>query len=179
MFFSHLKGPLEALLFVGGDPVPAARLASILEVNEEHIYMMVAEMQESMAADDRGLTIVEIAGGYQLCTKPSLSSLIEKMAEVQDRRLSAAAMETLAIIAFKQPVTRQEIESIRGIKADRIVHNLLERRLIKEVGRKDTTGRPILYATTGEFLSCFGLKSLEDLPSLAEFLPIDTEETSP
>ena len=173
-----MKGPLEALLFVGGDPVPAARLATILEVNEEHIYIMVPEMQERMAAEHRGLMIVEVAGGYQLCTKPSLSPLIEKMTEIQERRLSAAAMETLAIIAFKQPVTRQEIESIRGIKADRIVHNLLERRLIREVGRKDTTGRPILYATTGEFLSCFGLKSLEDLPSLADFLPIDDKDNS-
>ena len=178
MFFTHLKGPLEALLFASGDPVSATRLAEVLEMSEDHIHSMIAELQETMADSNRGLTVVEVAGGYQLCTKPYLASIVAKLAEIQDNRLSTAAMETLSIIAFKQPITRQEIESIRGVKADRVVHTLLDRRLIKEIGRKDTIGRPILFGTTDEFLRCFGLRSLQDLPSLSEYLGVE-EEPSP
>lgn len=176
MFFQHLKGPLEALLFASGDPVPASKLAQILEVPAGHVESMIAEMQQTMTADDRGLTIVTVAGGYQLCTKPQLAETVEKLAEIQDNRLSAAALETLAIIAFKQPITRQEMESIRGVKVDRVVHTLTERQLIKEIGRKDAIGRPILYGTTIEFLKCFGLKTLKDLPDLAGYLNVIEEQ---
>lgn len=176
MFFQHLKGPLEALLFASGDPVPGDRLAQILEVPVGHVESMIAEMQQAMTADERGLTIVAVAGGYQLCTKPQLADTVEKLAETQDNRLSSAALETLAIIAFKQPITRQEIESIRGVKVDRVVHTLMERQLIKEIGRKDAIGRPILYGTTTEFLKCFGLKTLKDLPDLAGYLNVIEEQ---
>lgn len=176
MFFQHLKGPLEALLFASGDPVPGDRLAQILEVPVGHVESMIAEMQQAMTADERGLTIVAVAGGYQLCTKPQLADTVEKLAEIQDNRLSSAALETLAIIAFKQPITRQEIESIRGVKVDRVVNTLTERQLIKEIGRKDAIGRPILYGTTTEFLKCFGLKTLKDLPDLAGYLNIMEEQ---
>lgn len=176
MFFQHLKGPLEALLFASGDPVPGDRLAQILEVPVGHVESMIAEMQQAMTADERGLTIVAVAGGYQLCTKPQLADTVEKLAEIQDNRLSSAALETLAIIAFKQPITRQEIESIRGVKVDRVVHTLTERQLIKEIGRKDAIGRPILYGTTTEFLKCFGLKTLKDLPDLAGYLNVMEEQ---
>jgi segregation and condensation protein B len=176
VFFQHLKGPLEALLFASGDPVPASKLAQILEVPEGHVESMIAEMQQTMTTDDRGLTIVTVAGGYQLCTKPQLAETVEKLAEIQDNRLSAAALETLAIIAFKQPITRQEMESIRGVKVDRVVHTLTERQLIKEIGRKDAIGRPILYGTTTEFLKCFGLKTLKDLPDLAGYLNVMEEQ---
>lgn len=171
MFFEHLQGPLEALLFASGDPVSASKLAEILEVKEDHIHSLIAELQKDMTASHRGLTIVEVAGGYQLSSKPELAGTVEKLAVVQDNRLSTAALETLSIIAFKQPITRQEIENIRGVKADRMIHNLLERRLIKELGRKDAIGRPILYGTTDEFLCCLGLRRIQDLPSLADFIP--------
>lgn len=176
MFFQHLKGPLEALLFATGDPVPGDRLARILEVPVGHVESMIAEMQQAMTADERGLTIVAVAGGYQLCTKPQLADTVEKLAENQDNRLSSAALETLAIIAFKQPITRQEIESIRGVKVDRVVNTLTERQLIKEIGRKEAIGRPILYGTTAEFLKCFGLKTLKDLPDLAGYLNVMEEQ---
>ena len=178
MFFEHLRCALEALLFASGDPVPAFRLAELLEISEDHVNSLIARMQEEMTDESRGLTIMEVAGGYQLCTKPALAPVVEKLASIQDSRLSAAAMETLSIIAFKQPVTRQEIESIRGVKADRLVHNLLERRLIKELGRKDTIGRPILYGTTTEFLICLGLKSLQDLPVLTGLVESTAEEST-
>jgi len=176
VFFQHLKGPLEALLFASGDPVPGDRLAQILEVPVSHVESMIAEMQQAMTADERGLTIVAVAGGYQLGTKPKFADTVEKLAEFQDNRLSSAALETLAIIAFKQPITRQEIESIRGVKVDRVVHTLTERQLIKEIGRKDAIGRPILYGTTTEFLKCFGLKTLKELPDLAGYLNVMEEQ---
>lgn len=170
MFYSHLKGHIEALLFASGDAITAAKIAQILNIPDEHVILLLEELVQEMADDNRGLTIVAVAGGYQLCTKPELAPIVEQLADSQGTRLSMAAMETLAIIAFKQPVTKQEIENIRGVKVDGIVNMLVERRLIKEIGRKEAIGRPILYGTTSEFLKCFGLKSLHDLPPLADFL---------
>ena len=107
-----------------------------------------------------------------MCAKPELASVVEKLAIHQDARLSPAALETLSIIAFKQPVTRQEVEYIRGVQSDGVINTLVERRMVKEVGRKDTIGRPILFGTTEEFLSCFGLNSLDELPTLPEPEPL-------
>lgn len=171
MFYQHLQGAIEALLFASGQPLPAAKIAQILDIHVDHVHALIGEMTDSMISEQRGLIIVEVAGGYQLCTKPSLVDIVSKLAEIQDSKLSAAALETLAIIAFKQPVTKQEIENIRGVKADRVITTLLDRALIKEVGRKEAIGRPILYGTTNEFLQCFGLKSLDDLPDIADLLP--------
>jgi segregation and condensation protein B len=175
MFYRHLQGALEALLFASGQPLPAIKMAEILNIDVDHVHSLIAEMNDAMSAEERGLTVVEVAGGYQLCTKPQHIETVSQLADVQDPKLSAAALETLAIVAFKQPVTKQEIEGIRGVKADRVVTTLLDRMLIKEVGRKETIGRPILYGTTNEFLQCFGLKSLDDLPDIASLLP-DTGE---
>lgn len=174
MFYNHLKGHIEALLFAGGKPMPAVRLAEILEVTQHHIELLIAQMNEEMTDSSRGLVISQVAGGYQLCTRPELATVVERLGQVQETRLSMAAMETLAIIAFKQPITKQEIESIRGVKVDSVVNLLVERQLIKEMGRKETIGRPILYGTTEEFLTCFGLSSLQELPDLAQF--ISTEQ---
>jgi segregation and condensation protein B len=170
MFYRHLKGHIEALLFANGNPVAADKLARILEIDTENVAALVAELKQDMAATDRGLTVLEVAGGYQLCTKPELAPVLEKLVEVQEARMSLAAMETLAIIAFKQPVTKQEIEHIRGVKVDGVVTTLAERGLIKEVGRKEAIGRPILYGTTDDFLKAFGLNTLNDLPDLADLL---------
>ncbi len=173
MFYNHLKGHIEALLFACGKPIPAGRLAEILEVTQQHIELLIAQMNEEMADGSRGLVISQVAGGYQLCTRPELATVVERLGQVQETRLSMAAMETLSIIAFKQPITKQEIESIRGVKVDSVVNLLVERQLIKEMGRKEAIGRPILYGTTEEFLSCFGLSSLEELPDLAQFIPTE------
>lgn len=171
MFYRHLQGPIEALLFASGHPLPADKIASLLNIHIDHIHTLIADMVSSMTAEERGLTIVEVAGGYQICTKPIYSEIVSKLAAVNESKLSAAALETLAIVAFKQPVTRQEIESIRGVNVDRVIATLLERMLIKEIGRKEAIGRPILYGTTVEFLQCFGLKSLDDLPDISSLLP--------
>lgn len=171
MFYRHLQGAIEALLFASGQPLPAEKIAAILNIHIDHVHALIAEMSEAMKPEERGLVIVEVGEGYQLCTKPILVDIVNKLAEVQDSKLSTAALETLAIVAFKQPVTKQEIEGIRGVKADRVITTLLERLLIKEIGRKEAIGRPILYGTTNEFLQCFGLRSLEDLPDISALLP--------
>jgi segregation and condensation protein B len=170
MFYAHLKKHLEALLFAAGEPISASELSQIVGIEKEHVNLLVAQLTQDMADEQRGLTILEVAGGYQMCTKPELSETIEKLAAVQETRLSPAALETIAIIAFKQPITKQEIEHIRGVKVDGVVNMLVDRRLIKEVGRKEAIGRPILYGTTEEFLKCFGLRNIKELPDLPELL---------
>lgn len=168
MFYANLKGHVEALLFINGDPVPAGQLAEILNVDKVNIEEIVAQLKEDMDTSERGLTIIKVAGGYQLCTKPELAAIVEKMAQVLDNKLSVPAMETLSIIAFKQPITKQEIENIRGVRVDRVLMKLIDRLLVKELGRKKVIGRPILYGTTEEFLKCFGLDNIEDLPLLPD-----------
>jgi segregation and condensation protein B len=168
MFYQHLKGPMEAMLFAAGDPMPPERLSELLDIPLEHVQSMLRELQADMEQPGRGLCLMQVAAGYQICTKPELAAVVEKLAAHQDPKLSPAAMETLSIIAFKQPVTRQEVEYIRGVQSDGVINTLIERRLIKEVGRKETIGRPILFGTTEEFLGCFGLNSLAELPALPE-----------
>lgn len=177
MFYEDLKSHVEAALFVSGDPVSPARLADLLAIDKMNVEELIAQLKEDMASPGRGLTIVKVAGGYQLCTKPELAPLLEKMAQVMESKLSAPALETLSIIAFKQPVTKQEVESIRGVRVDKVLTKLLERGLVREVGRKDVIGKPILYGTTDEFLKCFGLNSIEELPALPEVT--ETEENIP
>lgn len=171
MFYSHLKGHVEALLFASGEPLPVAKMAAILNVEPDNIIRLLEQLKEDYSDENRGLTLVEVAGGYQLCTKPELSEFVGKLAHIREAKLSAAALETVAVIAFKQPITKQEIEMIRGVKVDKPLATLIDRGLVKEIGRKETIGRPILYGTTEEFLQCFGLKSLADLPPLADLLP--------
>ena len=175
MFYEHLKGPMEAILFAAGDPVKPERLSELLDMPLEHVMAMLQQLQEEMEQSGRGISLIQVAGGFQLCTKPEYSQIVEKLAIHQDPRLSPAALETLSIIAFRQPVTRQDVEYIRGVQSDGVINTLIERRLIKEVGRKESLGRPILFGTTEEFLSCFGLTSLDELPVLPE---VASEETS-
>ena len=168
MFYQHLKGPMEAMLFAAGDPMPDERLSALLDIPIEHVQAMLLELKEDMEQPGRGLCLVQAAGGYQICTRPEFAAVVEKLAVHQDPKLSPAAMETLSIIAFRQPVTRQDVEYIRGVQSDGVINTLIERKLIKEVGRKETIGRPILFGTSEEFLSCFGLNSLDELPALPE-----------
>lgn len=170
MFYSHFKKHIEALLFASGNPISVKKIAQLIEVSEEHIELLIDQLIMEMTADDRGLMIVKVAAGYQLCTKPELSAVVKKLAQVQDAKLSLAAMETLSIVAFKQPITKLEIEHIRGVKVDKVLTKLLERQMIREIGRKEAIGRPIIYGTTDEFLKSFGLNGLQDLPPLVELL---------
>ena len=164
-------GTLEAVLFAAGDPVRLDALQKIFAKPPETLRRLAEKLKERLEERGSGLTLREVAGGYQLVTRPEYYDAIEKLTQVVDRRLTAPTMETLSIIAFKQPITKAEIEAIRGVRAEKALARLLEYELIAEVGRKQAIGRPILYGTTDRFLQLFGLKSLEDLPSL----PTDEE----
>ena len=164
-------GTLEAVLFAAGDPVRLDALQKIFAKPPETLRRLAEKLKERLEERGSGLTLREVAGGYQLVTRPEYYGAIEKLTQVVDRRLTAPTMETLSIIAFKQPITQAEIEAIRGVRAEKALARLLEYELIAEVGRKQAIGRPILYGTTDRFLQVFGLKSLEDLPSL----PTDEE----
>ncbi len=172
MFYDFLRGHVEALLFAAGEPLSKKRIADILQTETETIERLIALLEEDYRSKNRGLCIRHVAGGYQLVTKPDFDNLIRQLISQQELKLSSAAMETLAIVAFKQPVTRSEMEAIRGVKVDGVVNTLLETGLICEAGRKDSIGKPILYGTTELFLTTFGFDSLEELPPLPEDLSV-------
>ena len=159
-------------MFAAGEPLSIKRIAEILQTETETVERLIALLEEDYQSKNRGICIRRVAGGYQLVTKPDFDNLIRQLVSQQELKLSSAAMETLAIIAFKQPVTRSEIEAIRGVKVDGVVNTLLDVGLICEAGRKDSIGKPILYGTTELFLTTFGFYSLEDLPPLPDDLPI-------
>ncbi|ALC90066.1 segregation and condensation protein B [Bacillus sp. FJAT-18017] len=162
---------LESLLFAAGDEgLSIKQIASVLEVDEQQASNLVDEMKEKLEADEnRGLIVILLAGTVQLGTKKENAAYLKKLVESPGTStLSQAALETLAIIAYKQPITRAEIEDIRGVKTERPLHTLMSKALIKEMGRAEGSGRAILYGTTKEFLDYFGLKSLEELPPLPD-----------
>ena len=161
-----LQGTLEAVLFAAGDPVPMDQLRKILEIKEEAVEDLLRQLSETLAERKSGLALRRVAGGYQMVTRPEYFFAVKKLAQVTDRKLSTPTMETLSIIAFRQPVTKQEIEQIRGVRIERALAKLIELELVSEQGRKQVLGRPILYGTTDTFLRCFGLNSREDLPRL-------------
>ncbi|SHJ64991.1 segregation and condensation protein B [Anaerobranca californiensis DSM 14826] len=161
-----LKSCIEALLFASGEPLTLAQIAEVLDTTPLLISKVIEELKNEKEQSG-GLMIREVAGGIQLCTKPQYHKIIQKLFGIERfNNLTAATIETLAIIAYKQPITRAEIEDIRGVKVEKALATLLNRGLITEVGRKEGIGRPILYGTTEEFLKQFGLKNLEDLTKI-------------
>jgi segregation and condensation protein B len=164
---ARLAPVLEGLLFAAGAPVPVARLVEALDGPDRKQVMRALDVLDAKLADDgRGLRLMRVAGGYQLRTLAEHGPWIRRLLGGKPPRLSRALMETLAIIAYRQPCTRPEIEAIRGVDVDGVLSTLLERRLIKIVGRKEAPGRPILYGTTKDFLEVFGLPDVEALPPL-------------
>ncbi|MBL4954083.1 SMC-Scp complex subunit ScpB [Neobacillus sp. YIM B02564] len=162
---------LESLLFAAGDEgLTLKQIAEVLEIDELEANDVIEDLRQEYAANEnRGIIIVQLAGTYQLATKKENADYLKKLVDSPNTStLSQAALETLAIIAYKQPITRAEIEEIRGVKSERPLHTLMAKALIKEVGRAEGTGRAILYGTTKEFLDYFGLKSLEELPALPD-----------
>ncbi|MFJ7928080.1 SMC-Scp complex subunit ScpB [Peribacillus sp. NPDC096622] len=164
------KGILEALLFAAGDEgLSVKQIASVLEITEYQATDIVESLKEEYISDVRGIQVVEIAGVYQMTTKKEHSDYLKRLVETSNTQgLSQAALETLAIIAYKQPITRAEIDEIRGVKTERPIHTLVTKVLIKEVGRAEGSGRAYLYGTTKEFLDYFGLNSIDELPPLAD-----------
>jgi segregation and condensation protein B len=167
----YLKGAVETLLFVSDKPVSLEQLKTALEVvSIIDIRKIVQTLTQEYQTRQSGLSIIEIAGGYQMLSNPSYASYVRNFFKTkQKEKLSKPALECLAIVAYRQPVTRAEIELIRGVNSDGTVTHLLEKELIKVMGRKEIPGKPYLYGTTKQFLEYFGLKALEDLPKLEEF----------
>ena len=167
----ELTAVLEAILFVSGEPMSLVDLSEVLEGTEpERIRQALDILRQNYESAGRGLQIVEVAGGYQIATRSDCAPWIRSLEKIKTAtRLSRSGLETLAIVAYKQPVTRGEIEAIRGVDSAYVLKTLLERRIVKIAGRREGLGRPILYGTTREFLQYFGLKDLSELPALKEF----------
>lgn len=159
---------LEAVLFAAGLPLTVSKLAEIIEVPEWEVQEALTQLEHILSERGSGIFLRRSAGGYQLVTHPNAFPWVRKLSETIQPTLSSSAMETLAIIAYKQPITKQEVEHIRGVRAERSIARLLELELICEMGRKQVVGRPILYGTTDLFLRAFGLQQIEDLPTLPD-----------
>src|SRR5690606_27972697 len=173
----RLDSIVESLLLAAGAPLPVRRMVDVLGgAKSVEVREALARLAERYSGADRGIHLVEVAGGYQFRTAPANAKYVRALLREKPGRLGRAAMETLSIVAYKQPVTRGEIEVIRGVDADSAINTLLARKLIKIDGRKETVGRPLLYATTAEFLEVFGLKDLRELPTLKEIGPVPEPE---
>lgn len=169
---SELKGALEAMLLVSSDPVSATDLAAVLEVAPGEVAGALAELAAEYADANRGIQLREVAGGWRLFTHPAYHDQVEALVMSWDtRRLSQAALETLAVIAYHQPVTREGVKAIRGVNSDGVISSLLEKGLVREAGRDPQRPQAIRYGTTRSFLERFGLKSLSELPNLEDFAP--------
>ena len=174
--FKHI---VEALLFVADEPLSASKIAqAVTGLDSRQVRRVVEQLRTEYQAEGRAFTIEELAGGFRMLTRTEFHPYLKVLfRQPQETRLSSAALETLAIVAYKQPVNRAEIEVVRGVDCSGVLHTLLEYRLIKIVGRSEELGRPLLYGTTSEFLEHFGLRSIRDLPSVQELVqPGETGE---
>lgn len=173
------KSILEALLFISGEPLTVEILKNILEINSDEVKRIINELINEYQLKNPGLLITEVAGGVQMVTNPACAPWVKKLlATALPTRLSQQSLETMAIVAYKQPIIKAEIEALRGVNSDGVLKTLLERRLIKILGRKEVPGRPLIYGTTKEFLQYFGLKNLTELPTLKEFQEVEGIESS-
>ena len=171
-----LAGAVEAMLFVTDEPVTVLTFADMLEADPALIQEVLEELQRLLEQDERGIQLREVAGGWRLYSHPRYHELIEKYVLSWDtRKLSQAALETLAVVAYCQPITRNGVASVRGVSSDSSINSLVEKGLLREAGTQDAPGNPVLYATTTTFLEKFGLRSVADLPPLESFAP--DEET--
>ena len=176
---TSLRGALEALLFVSDEPVSAARLAKLVDASPGDVDTALADLAEEYRESDRGFQLREVAGGWRFYTHPAYHDVIEEYVLSWDtRRLSQAALEALSVVAYHQPVSRQGVNAVRGVNSEGVLASLVEKGLVREVGRDKNAGNAILYGTTRTFLEKFGLKDLSELPPLDEFAPdMDTEKS--
>ncbi|HOX09239.1 MAG TPA: SMC-Scp complex subunit ScpB [Candidatus Omnitrophota bacterium] len=177
MELSEAKKIIEALLFTSEKPITIEQMKEVLEeVEAKDIKAALAELQTEYETLGRSFKVYEVAGGYQMVTAPEFADYLKKFYRVKSKdKLTKPALETLAIVAYRQPITKADIEDIRGVNVDGVIKTLADRQLIKITGRKDAPGRPILYGTTKEFLDRFGLSSLNELPKLGEFTEADID----
>ncbi|MFH1201973.1 MAG: SMC-Scp complex subunit ScpB [Candidatus Omnitrophota bacterium] len=170
----EIKTIIEALLFISEKPLLIEQVKEVIpDIDSTVIRSLIDELRQDYLNNKRGLSIIEVAGGFRMTTNPDLANYIKRFYKKrQQERLTGPSLETLAIIAYKQPLSRLEIEAIRGVNVDGVISTLLEKGLIRIAGRKEAVGRPFVYGTTRQFLEYFGLKSLEELPKLEEFTHI-------
>jgi len=177
MELEELKSIVESLLFVADGPQSLQRLGEVLDgVDRQNLQGILTELQQEYENQSRGIRLVEVAGGYQLRTAKANADWVKKFLGGRPARMGKATLETLAIVAYRQPITKAEVEAIRGVDVDGVITTLLERNLIRAVARKDVPGRPFLYGTTPEFLQLFNLKDLSHLPTLKEMDEISLPE---
>jgi segregation and condensation protein B len=168
MTTAEIKAIAESLLFASGTPLSLRRLAEVVGVAQAEVKPALALLCEEYAVPGRGIILAEVAGGYQLRTAPEYADYVKTLVREKPNRLSRAALETLAIIAYRQPITKVEIEAVRGVNVDGVLNSLMTKKLIRVMGRKDVLGRPWVYGTTPQFLELFGLSGLTDLPPLPD-----------
>lgn len=178
---SRLEGIIEAILFAMGESVELSRIAAAIEHDEETTRKLIHQMQDKYETENRGIHIIELEGSFQMCTKTEMYEYLIRVAKQPPKYvLTDVLLETLSIIAYKQPVTKLEVEKIRGVKSDHAVNKLVEYNLACEVGRLDAPGRPILFGTTEEFLRKFSIHSIDELPSMnpeqVENFKVEAEE---
>ena len=174
-YVEKLRATVESLLFITKEPLTSSQIAELAEIEEDDVLDVLDWLQEDYSDASKGIGVMKLGDGYIMAIKQDYLPYVEKLYRPQMSTLSMAALETLAIIAYKQPVTRGEVELIRGVKADKIVQNLIAKELIEEKGRKDAPGRPILYGTTRKFLQYFNIESLDQLPE-NKLLQLDPAE---
>ena len=174
-----IKSAFESMMYIWGEPLPAAQAADVFDITEEEALGLFRELRDEYDQEGRGLEVREINGAFQFVTREKNAEFIERLCTpVKSKRLSQAALEVLAIIAYKQPVTKGEIEAVRGIKCDRVMEGLVAKGIVEAVGRSQAVGRPVLYGTTDLFLKNFGFSSLKDLPEIEDIeSAISTEDT--
>jgi segregation and condensation protein B len=169
---NELRRQLEAILFIADEPVPLSQLAQVTETARDLVARTLTEMQQEYEAQGRGVVLREVSGGWRTYTHPDVAAYVERFVlAVQQPRLTQAALETLAIIAYKQPVSRQQVSAIRGVDSDGVITTLENRGLVREIGRDPGPGQAILYGTTPLFLERMGMRALDDLPAIASMLP--------
>lgn len=172
-----IKSAIESMMFVWGEPLDIKEIADIFDTDKKEIYEYCKELQEEYEQEGRGIIIREVNKSFQFVTKKENLDYIERLCTpVKHKKLSQSALEVLAIVAYKQPVTKGEIEAVRGIRCDRVIEGLTKKGLVAEVGRSDTVGRPILYGTTDVFLKQFGFKTLKELPGIDDIEGVLAEE---
>lgn len=166
---------LEALLFAASGPLSLERLSALTEVPKSSVRSALEELQADYYRGARGITLVEVAGGYQLRTLQQYAPYLRRLKAERSARLTQAALESLAIVAYRQPVTRAEVEYLRGVDSGGVIKTLLDKQLLRILGKKDVPGRPLMYGTSRHFLELFGLRDLNDLPTLKDLSELDPE----
>lgn len=176
-----IKSAIESMMFVWGEPLDIKEIAEIFNMDKKEIYNLCKELQEEYEQEGRGIVIREVNRSFQFVTRSENLGYVERLCTpVKHKKLSQSALEVLALVAYKQPVTKGEIEAVRGIRCDRVIEGLTKKNLIAEVGRSTSVGRPVLYGTTDEFLRQFGFETLKDLPAIEDIEGVmgDDEEGS-